>query len=201
MNRGVTLSWVYVGLKSGSILCYPGGNIYSKEYDPRKRPWYQKALTQKKRALWSEPYKDAFSSSIVMTCTKCIYDNKGSFQGVAGMDISLDYIQKRMFGNNKVPGLKEYLLSKKRRIILSSNFKDKKVKTHKGKSTLILEEFPFDNELRKAIENDRVQFEATRYNTKYIFALYQFPLGYYYIQQINEKNLRKTWDKNISQKN
>lgn len=200
IKRGVTLSWVYVGLKSGSMLCYPGGNVYSKKYDPRKRPWYKKALTQKNSVLWSEPYKDAFSSNIVMTCTKCIFDNKGSFYGVVGMDISLAYIQKRMFGNKSIPGLKEYLLSKKGRIILSSDFKNKKARTYKGKSTIIQKRFPFEDELEKAIENERVQFEATRYNTKYIFGLYRFPIGYYYIQQISEKALRKTWEKSISYK-
>ena len=193
INRGVTLSWVYVGLKSGSILCYPGGDIYSKKYDPRKRPWYKKALTQKNSVLWSEPYKDAFSSNIVMTCTRCVYDNKEKFQGVVGMDISLPYIQKRMFGNKPTTGLKEYLLNKKTRIMLSSDFKNKKAITCKGKSTLIQARFPFEEELLKAIENGRVQFEATRYNIKYIFGLYKLPLGYYYIQQISEKNLRKAW--------
>jgi len=201
INRGVILSWVYVGLKNGSILCYPGGNIYSQKYDPRKRPWYKKALTRKKHVLWSEPYKDAFSSNIVMTCTRCVYDDKGSFQGVAGMDISLDYIRERMFGSKAVPGLKEYLLSKKYRIILSSDFKNDHARTYKGKSTLILKAFPFEDELQKAVEKGRVQFEAVRHNTKYIFSLYQFPIGYYYIQQVSEKSLRKAWDKNISRKN
>ena len=194
INQGVTLSWVYIGLKNGSILCYPGGNVYSKKYDPRKRPWYKKALTERGRALWSEPYKDAFSSNIVMTCTKSIYDNNNNFQGVAGMDISLAYIKKRMFGNESISGLKEYLLNKETRIILSSNFKNKKAKTHEGKATLIQGKFPFEKELLKAIRNKLVQFEATRYKKKYIFALYKFPIGYYYIQQISEKNLRKAWD-------
>jgi serine/threonine-protein kinase len=200
INKGVTLSWVYVGLKNGSILCYPGGNIYSQQYDPRKRPWYKRALTQKKRALWSKPYKDAFSSNIVMSCTKCIYDDKGIFQGIAGMDIRLDYIRERMFGNKSIPGLKEYLLSKKYRIILSSDFKNDHVKTYKDKSTLILKRFPFERELHEAIEKGRVQFEAVRHNTKYILALYKFPIGHYYIQQVSEKSLRKAWDENISHK-
>ena len=201
INQGVTLSWVYVGLKNGSILCYPGGNIYSQKYDPRKRPWYQKALTRKKQELWSKPYKDAFSSNIVMSCTKCIYDDKGVFQGIAAMDISLDYIRERMFGNKSIPGMKEYLLSKKYRIILSSDFQNKNVKTCKDKSTLILKRFPFESELHKAIEKGRVQFEAVRHNTRYILALYKFPIGHYYIQQVSERNLRKAWDENTSHKN
>jgi len=193
IDRGATLSWVYAGLKNGTMLCYPGGDVYSKTYDPRKRPWYKTALTKKNGVTWSEPYKDAFSSKILMTCSSCIYDDKENFQGVVGMDISLDYIQKHMFGNSGIPGLKEYLLDKKTRIILSSDFKNKKVRTYKGKSTIIQKRFPFESELQEAIKQNLVQFEAQRYKTKYIFALYRFPLGYYYIQQISEKKLRKAW--------
>jgi eukaryotic-like serine/threonine-protein kinase len=201
IDKGVSLNWVYIGLTNGSILCYPGGDIYLKGYDPRKRPWYKKALTQKHSMIWSEPYQDAFSSKIVMTCSRRVYDKEDKFQGVVGMDISLDYIQKRMFGNKALPGLKEYLLNKQGRIILSSDFKDKKTKTHQGNATLTLKEFPFLKEFEEAVEQEMVQFEAVRYKTKYIFALNQLPsLGYYYIQQISEKRLYKSWQNKTSYK-
>lgn len=201
IDKGVTLSWIYIGLKNGSVLCYPGGEIYSNDFDPRRRPWYKKALTQKNGLVWSEPYKDALSSKIVISCSQCVYSKEGNFQGVVGMDISLDYIQKHMFGNKAIPGLKEYLLDKEGGIILSSNFKNKKAKTSKEEAGLIQKEFVFMKEFRRAVKQKLVQFEAIRYNTKYIFALNQLPsLGYYYIQQISEKNLRKAWGKSASYK-
>jgi len=201
INKGASLSWAYIGLKSGSILCYPGGDIYSKDYDPRKRPWYKNALTKKHSILWSEPYKDAFSSKIVMTCTRCVYDKENNFQGVVGMDISLDYIQKRMFGNKAIPGLKEYLLNKEGRIVLSSDFENKRAGTHRESTNLIQKKFPFQKEFQEAVVRKQVQFEAIKYKTKYIFALNKIPsLGYYYIQQISEKRLRKIWEGNDSHK-
>ncbi len=193
INRGAPLSWVYIGLKDGSTLSYPG-RVYSKDYDPRKRPWYKSALKQKDSVVWSKPYKDAFSPKIVMTCTRCVYDKENNFQGVVGMDISLDYIQKHLFGNQAAPGMKEYLLNEKGRIVLSSNFKNKKARTHREKATLILKKFPFLKEFQKAVEQKMVQFEAIKYKTKYIFGLNRIPsLGYYYIKQISDKRLRKTW--------
>jgi len=201
INRGASLSWVYIGLKNGSILCYPGGNIYSKAYDPRKRPWYKNALTIKDSIIWSEPYNDAFSSKIVITCSQCVYDKNGTFQGAVGMDISLDYIQKRMFGNKAISGLKEYLLDDKGRIVLSSDFKNKRAVTPRKSTTLIQKRFPFQKEFQESVEHKRVQFEAIKYKTKYIFALNKIPsLGYYYIQQISEKRLWKLWKKNASYK-
>ena len=196
LNRGVVLSWVYVGLKSGSILCYPGGDVYSKGYDPRKRPWYKTALTRKHDVVWSEPYKDAFSSKIIMSCTGCIFDAKNEFQGVAGMDISLSYIQKRLFNNYTTPGTKEYLLNKKGKVVLSSDFKDSDAEINRKSAELELPEFPFMREFRAAIIQKKVQFEAIRYKRKYVFGLNRIPsLGYYYVEQVSELELKKNWKK------
>ena len=200
LNAGAPLSWVSIGLKNGTMFSSPGTSCYSKNFDPRKRPWYKKALTQKNSIIWSEPYKCAVSSKILIACIKCVYDKENNFQGVVSMDIRLDYIKESVFSNHK-NGLKEYLLDRKGRILLSSDFHDKTARTDYKKATLIKKNFPFLKEFRKALEQQLVQFELTRYNTKYIFALYRFPLGYYYIQQISEKRLRKNWEKNVSYKN
>jgi len=47
--------------------------------------------------------------------------------------------------------------------------------------------------LKRAFSNNQRAF-ILYYKKKYIFALYKFPIGYYYIQQISEKNLQKAWD-------
>jgi serine/threonine-protein kinase len=199
INKGATLSWVYVGLENGSILCYPGGDIYGGDYDPRKRPWYRKALTQKHSLLWTEPYKDAFSSEIVMSCMRCIYDNDGKFRGVAGMDVSLEYIRKRVF-DGETDKYKEYLLTKDGKILISSNSESKNVRTNQKSQTLILEDFPFMKEFRKAVKRNLVLFEAKEAKTRYIFALNEIPsMGYYYIMQVNDEKLRRYWEKNVSE--
>ncbi|MFA7185910.1 MAG: serine/threonine protein kinase [Victivallales bacterium] len=198
IRDGATLSWVYVGLKNGSILCYPGGDIYDKDYDPRKRPWYRKALTQKNSLLWSEPYKDAFSSEIVMSCSQCVYNKRGEFQGVAAMDVSLDYIRKRVF-ENKTEHFKEYLVNKEGKIILASGFEGKRAGTDKKSQTLILEDFPFKNKFIHAMKQNLALFEAEEYGRKYIFSLNEIPsMGYYYIFQVSEEKLRRHWEKHAS---
>lgn len=199
VDRGAPLIWIFMGLKNGSMFSYPG-KPYAKDYDPRKRPWYKDALKQKQKIAWAKPYKCIISSKIVISCIQRVYNEKNIFQGVIGMDISLDYIQKHIFDKIASSVLKEYLLNPKREIILSSNFEDKNARTSK-KAILVLRKFPFREELEEAIKKGKVQFEAVKYGEKYIFTLNKLPsLGYYYIQQVSEKNLHKYW-KNTSYRN
>jgi eukaryotic-like serine/threonine-protein kinase len=197
INKGAPLIWIFMGLKNGSMFSYPG-KPYAKGYDPRMRPWYKDALKQKQKIAWAEPYKCIVSSKIVISCTQRVYNEKNIFQGVVAMDISLNYIQKHIFNKKAGSVLKEYLLNKKSKVILSSDFEDKNARTSK-RATLVLKKFPFYEELQDAIKEENVQFEAERHGMKYIFALHKFPsLGYYYIQQIREKKLRHYWRKSIS---
>ena len=191
INKGAPLIWIFMGLKNGSMFSYPGKS-YAKSYDPRKRPWYRNALSRKEAITWSEPYKCIVTGKIVVCCMKRVYDEKNIFQGVIAMDISLNYIKKNFFYKETIPERKEYLLNKKGQIILSSDFKDKQAKVSK-KATMILKRFPFYKELQEAVKQEKVRFEVTKDNNKNIYALYQFPIGYYYIQQISEKRLLDNW--------
>ena len=193
-NKGAPLIWIYMGLENGSMFSFPG-KIYKQNYDPRKRPWYKSALKQKKHLIWSEPYLDTSGLNIVISCTQCVYDKKNKFFGVMAMDISFDYIQKYLFGKQLISGGKEYLLDKRGRIILSSDFKKENAKSNK-RATMVLKRFPFLKQLCKAAEEGAAQFEVMINGKKYIFGLNILPsLGYYYIQQISEKRLRKNWVK------
>jgi eukaryotic-like serine/threonine-protein kinase len=199
INRGAPLIWIFMGLKNGSMFSYPG-KPYAKNYDPRKRPWYKDALKQKQKIAWAEPYKCIVSSKIVVSCTQRVYNENNIFQGIIAMDISLDYIQKHIFNEKAGSVLKEYLLNKKSKVILSSDFEDKNARTSK-RATLVLKKFPFYEEVQDAIKEEKVQFEAEKYGIKYIFTLHKLPaLGYYYIQQISEKKLRYYWEKSTSYK-
>ena len=196
IEKGLPLSWIYFGLKNGSILSYPG-KIYTDNFDPRTRLWYKLAMEAKNDVVWSEPYQDAFSSKIVLTCSRCVYDTVGRFQGVAGMDISLDYIQKNLFSNNYVPGVKEYLLNRQGDIILSSDFEEGKHAESNESGTFKLKAFPFLKEFSRAVKRRKVMFEAVKFGRKHLLAINRIPsLGYFYIEQVTEKELSKQWQRN-----
>jgi hypothetical protein len=196
MEKGAPLIWITIGLKNGSMFAYPGASNYTENYDPRTRPWYNKALDNKGEVLWSAPFKCMVSGKMLMSITRCIYNNKNVFQGVASLHIRLDYIKKYIF-KNESSYVKEYLIDPKGQIVLSTDFKNRKAVIDKKNTKIILKKFPFYSQLQKAIKNKKVQFEATMFGGKYIFALNKVPsLGYYYVEQISEERLQKTWAKN-----
>jgi serine/threonine-protein kinase len=194
LDTGAPLCWVYIGLKNGTMFSYPGKSTYAKDYDPREQAWYKKALSEKHSIIWSEPYHCSVSKKIVMACTKCIYDENNNFQGVIGMDISLDYIRENLFNDQDVPGIKEYLLNSQGRIVLSSDFKYERAETDHKDATLIEKNFPFRGEFLVAVSRKKMIFQAEKYGTKYIFALNRIPsLGYYYVEQSSEKTFKQVW--------
>lgn len=74
-----------------------------EKYDPRKRPWYKKAL-EKKNFVWTDIYEFALPSNMLgITAAKQtpLVNNKS---GVLGVDIELndivDYLKKLQFSDN-----------------------------------------------------------------------------------------------------
>lgn len=58
--------YTYVGTSSGIMLIQPESEL-PEDYDPRTRPWYQKAKEQLGEAIITEPYVDAANGDIVVT--------------------------------------------------------------------------------------------------------------------------------------
>ena len=79
---------VYVGLDNGVFIINDTSYVQPDDYDPRKRPWYQKA-TQQRGGIFTDPYVDADSKALVITAAAPF---TGASSGVAGGDLFLDVI-------------------------------------------------------------------------------------------------------------
>lgn len=120
MQKGVPLIWAYVGLEQGISFNYPGNADFSPDYDARKRPWYIHSL-QQQGARWQSPYLDAGGTGWVLPCTQPIHDAKGHVIGVAGVEMTLDYIQQHLLEIDGLPGhVNSYLINEKGQIVSSS---------------------------------------------------------------------------------
>lgn len=64
-----------------------------KGYENTKRPWYIKAAKEGK-TIWSEPYIDAITDDIILTCATPVVLSDGKLAGVAAYDVSLSTIQQ-----------------------------------------------------------------------------------------------------------
>ncbi|HEY9737772.1 MAG TPA: cache domain-containing protein [Trichocoleus sp.] len=58
------------------------------EYDPRQRPWYQRAIAAK-QPIWSDVYLGFTAKELLITAAYPIYDAKNQLVGVLGADMFL----------------------------------------------------------------------------------------------------------------
>lgn len=122
MNEGLPLVWSYIGLEEGIIADYPGKTGYPDAYDPRQRPWYRSSMNNT-GISWLKPYIDVGGRGAMLPCTTPLFDNDGKFIGVAGVELTLDYIKRRLMPMY-VEGIEEtYLLNEKAEIVVTSTEK------------------------------------------------------------------------------
>ncbi|MDX2223424.1 MAG: SpoIIE family protein phosphatase, partial [Rhodospirillaceae bacterium] len=80
--------WQYVALESGLIAVYPGHGSYPSGYDPRRRVWYQLAMTAGDLA-WTPPMLDAATRRLLLTAAMPVRGPGGQFVGVAAIDVDI----------------------------------------------------------------------------------------------------------------
>ncbi len=76
---------------------------YDDPYDPRKRPWYRKALAEK-RIVWTDPYIFFTSQKPGITIAGPTFGTDGELKGIVGVDLEIDelstFISKMRIGKN-----------------------------------------------------------------------------------------------------
>ncbi len=80
--------WQYVALESGVHMSFPGHGGYPREFDPRRRPWYQAAASSP-RVVWTSPLTDASTGEVVVAASVALRDPSGNLLGVAGLDVAV----------------------------------------------------------------------------------------------------------------
>lgn len=84
---------VYIGLKDGAMI--DGADwIPPKGYDPRNRPWYEKAVADNK-ITFTAPYVDLTTNKLVIAIVKPLVTDH-EFQGVISADIILDSLEQNV---------------------------------------------------------------------------------------------------------
>ena len=85
--------------------------VESRLYDPRQRPWYQRAI-EEKVPVWSPIYVDTRTGELVATRTKPLFNAAGQIEGVAATDVSLkmlnDFVRALRVSQNGVAFVVEH---------------------------------------------------------------------------------------------
>ncbi|KDR95969.1 methyl-accepting chemotaxis sensory transducer with Cache sensor [Peptoclostridium litorale DSM 5388] len=77
----------YFGDSQGNMHVWPKEDVSAM--DTRTRPWYKKALENPNDAVWTDPYVDATSGTLVVTVAKVVNGYDGNMSGVAAIDLEL----------------------------------------------------------------------------------------------------------------
>ena len=82
---------VYVSLANGVHCGYPGQGGYPAEYDGRLRPKYLLAANTH-GVRWGNAYADHLGHGLLLPGAIAIWDDARRFLGVAGIDVTFDYV-------------------------------------------------------------------------------------------------------------
>ncbi|MGY0694726.1 methyl-accepting chemotaxis protein [Virgibacillus sp. FSP13] len=86
-----TISTIYTGIEAtGEMIDYPDGDL-GDDYDPRERPWYQKAVEADGKTIWTEPYTDKTTGKTIVSTARAFY-NEDKLVGVMSIDVFVDTI-------------------------------------------------------------------------------------------------------------
>jgi hypothetical protein len=119
-NDGTALTWAFVGFAEGVHMSYPGKGGYPPAYDPRKRPWYTHSA-QNQGTAWLSPYLDASGRGLVVPCTRPLRDQSGQLLGVAGVEMTLEYLRESLLDLSGRNGIRAtYLVDERGRVVASS---------------------------------------------------------------------------------
>lgn len=90
-----------------------------KDFDPRKREWYQSAKFTRKQ-IWSKPYAGSFEATLAISAAYPLIEKSGRILGVFGTDILLNTLAKFLHSLRISPRGYAYLVEKDGSVLASS---------------------------------------------------------------------------------
>jgi adenylate cyclase len=111
-----TATFVYLDKQYREV----GRRVISIDYDPRNRPWFIQAATQKK-TIWTDVYTFEPTSYYlgITVATPIFHQNGSALLGVFGIDIGLDYLS-RFLETQTISKKSEIILLDKHGVIIAT---------------------------------------------------------------------------------
>ncbi len=125
-DPGLQIVWVYVATEAGLMVNYPGTDGgYPDDYDHRTMSWYQAAVGTA-GPIWNMLDADETGMGLLLTVSQALYDEPGTFLGVASVDIGFLYLIDELLDSEELgPHSEAFLVDEKGRVIARSTHKAK----------------------------------------------------------------------------
>lgn len=169
VSKNPYLSLGYFGTKTGMTVFDDEGTVKIieklKAFEVRKRPWYLQAKKEGK-PIWTEPYIDANTKKLVVTCATPVYLTNTTLAGVVGFDVLLDTIQKDILTLDIGYNSYAFMVSRKGHVLVRPGMDPKDIRwdeTYKTDNLLRTSNMAFNQIIGKMIKG---QSEVNSYNAE-----------------------------------
>lgn len=125
-NSHPDLNFLFLGTEDGGYMEFPSFRPQNT-YDPRKRPWYKKAIASDELII-SEPYISSETQDMIVSFSMSVKDGQRRI-GVLGISVNLDRLLYALEDLHPIQNGTLFLLSKERRFLLSADHPEWLLKT------------------------------------------------------------------------
>lgn len=152
---------VYMGRENGSFV-RSHKRAQPTRYDPRKRPWYLLAKSNREKVMKTDPYPAVTTRDINIGVVKALVDEQGKFFGVVGIDVTLSTLTEYSYVlNYRLMPEGQFLLLDRNGVVLASQNSEMLFKDIKE----------FSKELSSLLRRDKSGFSTISVGNdkKYVF--------------------------------
>ncbi len=119
------LVFAYVAFPSRGLIIAPGNASFAglADFDPTQRLWYSDAMAYEGgRAVWQEPYLDAATGRLTVTCSRAFRGRNGAPRGVVAVDVSLAFLESWLSGLAGEDDLDAYLVDRDLEVVHQQSY-------------------------------------------------------------------------------
>lgn len=110
------IAYIYSGYESGLLLIHD--YVPAEGYDPTIRPWYVAAVEEKPETSIGLPYQEAITKEWLISQSKALKREDGSYSGVVAIDCSLEEITSLMDEKHLYDSQQTYVMEENGSIII-----------------------------------------------------------------------------------
>ena len=120
LGEGVPVLRSFVTLEDGIHIAYPGTDGYPSGFDERKRPAYL-ATEGRDDIVWGTPFRDDSTQQVVLAASVAIVDADGRRLGVAGLELTFDWITQNLLVMADAPYVESsYLVDREGNVVVAA---------------------------------------------------------------------------------